>query len=301
MAASKPDPNQLTAGGLLFDEEAYNRALPYFQQAWTGAKAAGVSLGEFVNLMADALIHQVGWDPKPVQRMIRRFAREEIRKQREEKDAGTDDPGGEGSEEAAEGVVVEGSPPVDGRPTEDDGGWTPLESALEAARWADEFTGYTPMNNNPLYCHISSKRIAELIQQAKGSICYAGPGIQKEPAEALSEAVGRIGSDKVTVALDFDERVLRMGYGAEGRTSPVTPQLRTRPTAVARPKFPSTNGHWLDWGSIVTDLSWEIGKISRLFSVQISTFELQLTRGIIMSSNVPVLICRFLGEPDRSP
>ena len=69
------------------------------------------------------------------------------------------------------------------------------------------------MNNNQLYCHISSKRIAELIQQAKGSICYAGPGIQREPAKAMSEVVGRIGSDKVTVSLDFDEHVLRMGYG----------------------------------------------------------------------------------------
>ena len=68
------------------------------------------------------------------------------------------------------------------------------------------------MNNN-LFCHISSKHIAELIQQAKGSICYAAPGIQLEPAKAMSEVVGRIGFDKVTVSLDFDDRVLRMGYG----------------------------------------------------------------------------------------
>ncbi len=131
MAASKPDPSQLTTGTLPFDEDAYNNALPYFQQAWADTKAAGASLGEFVNLMADALVDQAGWDPKPVRRMIRRFAREEIRKQREQ-DAGTDEPDGEGSEDATEG----------GSPTVDDGGvtgerWTPLESALEAARWAD--------------------------------------------------------------------------------------------------------------------------------------------------------------------
>ena len=74
----------------------------------------------------------------------------------------------------------------------------------------------TLMHNNQLFCQISSKRIAELIQKANGSVCYAGPGIQKEPAKAMSEVAERIGSDKVTVSLDFNEHVLRMGYGDRG-------------------------------------------------------------------------------------
>ena len=69
------------------------------------------------------------------------------------------------------------------------------------------------MNSDELFCHMSSKRIADLVQNAKGPICYAGPGIQLEPAKAMAEAVERIGRDQLILVLDFDERVMRMGYG----------------------------------------------------------------------------------------
>ena len=69
------------------------------------------------------------------------------------------------------------------------------------------------MNSNELFCHMSSKRIADLVRNAKGPICYAGPGIQLEPAKAMAEAVERIGRDQLILVLDFDERVMRMGYG----------------------------------------------------------------------------------------
>ena len=69
------------------------------------------------------------------------------------------------------------------------------------------------MNSDELFCHMSSKRIADLVRNAKGPICYAGPGIQLEPAKAMAEAVERIGRDQLILVLDFDERVMRMGYG----------------------------------------------------------------------------------------
>ncbi len=69
------------------------------------------------------------------------------------------------------------------------------------------------MNNSELFCHLSSGKIAELIQTAEGAVCYAGPGIQQEPAKAMAEVATRIGPELITVSLDFDERVMRMGYG----------------------------------------------------------------------------------------
>jgi hypothetical protein len=69
------------------------------------------------------------------------------------------------------------------------------------------------LNQGELFCHLSSARIAELVRAAKGSVCYAGPGIQDEPAKAMVELAGRIGPEFITVSLDFDEKVMRMGYG----------------------------------------------------------------------------------------
>lgn len=69
------------------------------------------------------------------------------------------------------------------------------------------------MSNEQLFCHLSSDRIAELIRAATHSVCYAAPGIQKAPALAIAEAAGRLGPEMITVSLDFDQRVLRMGYG----------------------------------------------------------------------------------------
>ena len=64
-----------------------------------------------------------------------------------------------------------------------------------------------------LFCHLSSNRISEIIRNAQEFVCFAGPGIQPEPAKALVELSGRIGPEMITVSLDFDERVMRMGYG----------------------------------------------------------------------------------------
>ena len=69
------------------------------------------------------------------------------------------------------------------------------------------------MNDNTFFGHLSSKRIAEIIDKAEGPICYAGPGVQCEPALAMVSAAGRLGPEMLTVWIDFDERVMRMGYG----------------------------------------------------------------------------------------
>ena len=65
----------------------------------------------------------------------------------------------------------------------------------------------------PLFCTLDSQRIADLIRSAERFVCYAGPGVQMAPAQAMAEVAGRLGIELVTVAVDFDERVLRMGFG----------------------------------------------------------------------------------------
>ena len=64
-----------------------------------------------------------------------------------------------------------------------------------------------------LFCTLDSQRIADLILSAKRFVCYAGPGIQKTPAIAMVKIAREIGSEMVSVALDFNERVMRMGFG----------------------------------------------------------------------------------------
>jgi hypothetical protein len=66
---------------------------------------------------------------------------------------------------------------------------------------------------DPLFCSLDSTAIASNIREAKVSVCYAAPGIQHEPARALAEVAGRLGPELITVCLDFDERVMRMGFG----------------------------------------------------------------------------------------
>ena len=69
------------------------------------------------------------------------------------------------------------------------------------------------MSQDTFFCHLSSSRIVEIINKADGPVCYAGPGIQLEPARAMVEAAARFGPELVTIWIDFDERVMRMGYG----------------------------------------------------------------------------------------
>jgi len=69
------------------------------------------------------------------------------------------------------------------------------------------------VSNEALFCHLSSSDIAGLIRSSKYSVCYAGPGIQMEVAHAMVDVSKCIGYESLAVSLDFDERVIRMGYG----------------------------------------------------------------------------------------
>ena len=64
-----------------------------------------------------------------------------------------------------------------------------------------------------LFRSLDSSGLARLIRGAQHSACFAAPGIQQEPAKALVAVARRIGPKLITVCLDFDERVMRMGFG----------------------------------------------------------------------------------------
>ncbi len=57
------------------------------------------------------------------------------------------------------------------------------------------------MSHETLFRHLSSAAIADLIRGAKGAVCYAAPGIQKEPAEAMANLAQRIAPEMLTVSL----------------------------------------------------------------------------------------------------
>jgi hypothetical protein len=68
--------------------------------------------------------------------------------------------------------------------------------------------------SGPLFRSLDSAAIAADIRAAQHSVCYAAPGIQDEPAKAMAEVAETIGPELITVCLDFDERVMRMGFGS---------------------------------------------------------------------------------------
>jgi hypothetical protein len=69
------------------------------------------------------------------------------------------------------------------------------------------------MTTDALFCSLTPVRMAELVRSARHAVCYAGPGIQLDLARAMVEVAGRLGEEMLTVSLDFDDRVMRMGYG----------------------------------------------------------------------------------------
>jgi len=69
------------------------------------------------------------------------------------------------------------------------------------------------MNADAIFCSLSPLRIAAMIQSAQRAVCYAAPGIQLDLAQAMVETARRLGKEMLTVSLDFDDRVMRMGYG----------------------------------------------------------------------------------------
>ncbi len=87
-----------------------------------------------------------------------------------------------------------------------------------------------------LFRSLDSVAISNDIRKAQYAVCYAAPGIQQEPAKAMAELAQRLGPELITVCLDFDERVMRLGFGDiaavktlrdAGITVASTPGLRT--------------------------------------------------------------------------
>lgn len=70
------------------------------------------------------------------------------------------------------------------------------------------------MRNDGLFCTLTSAAMAEFIESATKSVCFAGPGMQLPVAHAMVKASERLGREMVNVCLDFNERVMRMGYGS---------------------------------------------------------------------------------------
>lgn len=64
-----------------------------------------------------------------------------------------------------------------------------------------------------LFQSLDFSAMARLISKARHSVCYAAPGIQNEVACEIAKAAHRLGPELITVCLDFDEHVLRMGFG----------------------------------------------------------------------------------------
>ena len=67
--------------------------------------------------------------------------------------------------------------------------------------------------SEPLFRSLDSSALAKLMRGAQHAVCFAAPGIQQGPAKAMAEIARRIGPEMITVCLDFDERVMRMGFG----------------------------------------------------------------------------------------
>lgn len=70
------------------------------------------------------------------------------------------------------------------------------------------------MPGSSIFTALSSRKIATLIGKAVKRVIYAAPGIQPEPAKALVELYSQLLRPELTIALDFDEQTLRMGYGS---------------------------------------------------------------------------------------
>ncbi len=67
---------------------------------------------------------------------------------------------------------------------------------------------------NSMFCNLSFQEMASFIRSAKASVCYAAPGVQSEVALAIADVAKRFGAEMISVILDFDERVIRMGFGS---------------------------------------------------------------------------------------
>jgi hypothetical protein len=58
---------------------------------------------------------------------------------------------------------------------------------------------------------LGSAGIANLILRAEQAVCFAVPGVRLPVAMAMLKCADRLGPEMITVSLDFDERLIRIG------------------------------------------------------------------------------------------
>ena len=63
------------------------------------------------------------------------------------------------------------------------------------------------------FVSMPTKRIVENIGLAKRRILYAAPGLNEGISNAILNFSDRVGRDGVTVILDAEEKVCRLGFG----------------------------------------------------------------------------------------
>jgi len=79
------------------------------------------------------------------------------------------------------------------------------------------------------FVQLNSDTLSNLISSASYSVCYAAPGIQSKPAQALIDLASEVGKELITVCLDVEENVIRMGYGEVGAILALHNAISLRP------------------------------------------------------------------------
>jgi len=62
--------------------------------------------------------------------------------------------------------------------------------------------------------NVTEERVAEVIGQASQRLVFVAPGVSQKLAEALIGAWNRLGVNRVSIVLDVDPEVCRLGYGS---------------------------------------------------------------------------------------
>jgi len=77
------------------------------------------------------------------------------------------------------------------------------------------------MSEGPSVTNADERNLVQLIELASRRIVYMVPGITERVVDALSDAWRRLRTEAVSVILDVDPEVCRLGYGF-GVASPKT-------------------------------------------------------------------------------
>jgi len=74
------------------------------------------------------------------------------------------------------------------------------------------------MDSQKTFTNIDDDGLVDRITRATQRVVFVAPGLRKKVAEALAEALIRL-PGRVTVVLDVDAEVCRLGYEGGGRSS----------------------------------------------------------------------------------